>query len=135
MLVQMLLFVVFWILVSQIRHATAESIPKSLTLGSHYLGSCRRSHRQDRLQTRLGNLVSITYFFLPDMRSPRNQRLYQFVCGFFVCPWFAFSQTMISEVSPLPQMSVFQSFCLLRLKSYMAAVLLIGSSSFLCSLW
>ncbi|PPR02628.1 hypothetical protein CVT24_002199 [Panaeolus cyanescens] len=32
---------------------------------------------------------------------------YQVFYGFFVCPWYAYSQTMISEVSPLPQMFLF----------------------------
>jgi len=36
-----------------------------------------------------------------------NSRLYQVFYGLMVCPWYAYSQTMISEVSPLPQMSVF----------------------------
>ncbi|KAF8485995.1 MFS general substrate transporter, partial [Russula ochroleuca] len=36
--------------------------------------------------------------------------LYQGFYGLLVCPWYAFSQTMICEVSPLPQMSVFLSF-------------------------
>lgn len=31
-------------------------------------------------------------------------RLYQVFYGLMVCPWYAYSQTMISEVSPLPQM-------------------------------
>jgi len=34
-------------------------------------------------------------------------RAYQVYYGFAVCPWYAYSQTMISEVSPLPQMYVF----------------------------
>lgn len=34
-------------------------------------------------------------------------RLYQVFYGFMVCPWYAYSQTMISEVSPLPQMYVY----------------------------
>ena len=33
-------------------------------------------------------------------------RLYQVFYGLVVCPWYAYSQTMISEVSPLPQMYV-----------------------------
>ncbi|EIM91364.1 MFS general substrate transporter [Stereum hirsutum FP-91666 SS1] len=33
--------------------------------------------------------------------------LYQVFYGFMVCPWYAYSQTMISEVSPLPQMFLF----------------------------
>ncbi|KAF5359548.1 hypothetical protein D9756_003285 [Leucocoprinus leucothites] len=32
---------------------------------------------------------------------------YQAYYGFVVCPWYAYSQTMISEVSPLPQMFLF----------------------------
>ncbi|KAJ3564406.1 hypothetical protein NP233_g8317 [Leucocoprinus birnbaumii] len=32
---------------------------------------------------------------------------YQAYYGFMVCPWYAYSQTMISEVSPLPQMFLF----------------------------
>ncbi|KAF8150707.1 MFS general substrate transporter [Crassisporium funariophilum] len=32
---------------------------------------------------------------------------YQAFYGFLVCPWYAYSQTMISEVSPLPQMFLF----------------------------
>ncbi|KAI9439823.1 MFS general substrate transporter [Lactarius indigo] len=36
--------------------------------------------------------------------------LYQVFYGLMVCPWYAYSQTMISEVSPLPQMSVFPLF-------------------------
>lgn len=32
---------------------------------------------------------------------------YQAYYGFAVCPWYAYSQTMISEVSPLPQMFLF----------------------------
>ena len=34
------------------------------------------------------------------------ERLYQVFYGFMVCPWYAYSQTMISEVSPQPQMRV-----------------------------
>ncbi|PBK75831.1 hypothetical protein ARMSODRAFT_1080006 [Armillaria solidipes] len=33
--------------------------------------------------------------------------LYQAFYGLLVCPWYAYSQTMISEVSPLPQMFLF----------------------------
>ena len=33
-------------------------------------------------------------------------RLYQAFYGLMVCPWYAYSQTMISEVSPHPQMYV-----------------------------
>ncbi|KAI6042904.1 MFS general substrate transporter [Pisolithus marmoratus] len=33
--------------------------------------------------------------------------LYQAFCGLMVCPWYAYSQTMISEVSPLPQRFLF----------------------------
>ncbi|KAI0368007.1 hypothetical protein BV20DRAFT_949065 [Pilatotrama ljubarskyi] len=33
--------------------------------------------------------------------------LYQAYYGLMVCPWYAYSQTMISEVSPLPQMFLF----------------------------
>ncbi|KAF8434079.1 MFS general substrate transporter [Boletus edulis BED1] len=33
--------------------------------------------------------------------------LYQVYYGLMVCPWYAYSQTMISEVSPLPQMFLF----------------------------
>ena len=33
-------------------------------------------------------------------------RLYQVYYSLMVCPWYAYSQTMISEVSPLPQMYV-----------------------------
>jgi len=33
--------------------------------------------------------------------------LYQAFYGFMVCPWYAYSQTLISEVSPLPQMFLF----------------------------
>ncbi|CAL1717102.1 unnamed protein product [Somion occarium] len=33
--------------------------------------------------------------------------LYQAFYGLMVCPWYAYSQTMISEVSPLPQMFLF----------------------------
>ncbi|KAH9003152.1 MFS general substrate transporter [Lactarius hatsudake] len=32
---------------------------------------------------------------------------YQVFYGMMVCPWYAYSQTMISEVSPLPQMFLF----------------------------
>ncbi|KAL6301368.1 autophagy-related protein 22-like protein [Sparassis latifolia] len=32
--------------------------------------------------------------------------LYQAYYGLMVCPWYAYSQTMISEVSPLPQMRI-----------------------------
>jgi len=35
--------------------------------------------------------------------------LYQVITGFFVAPWYSFSQTMICEVSPLPQMFLFFS--------------------------
>ncbi|KAH7884476.1 MFS general substrate transporter [Phlebopus sp. FC_14] len=35
--------------------------------------------------------------------------LYQAFYGLMVCPWYAYSQTMISEVSPLPQMFLFFS--------------------------
>ena len=41
----------------------------------------------------------------PGSRS-RPSRLYQAYYGLMVCPWYAYSQTMISEVSPLPQMYV-----------------------------
>ncbi|CDO75187.1 hypothetical protein BN946_scf184866.g28 [Trametes cinnabarina] len=34
-------------------------------------------------------------------------KLYQAYYGLMVCPWYAYSQTMISEVSPLPQMFLF----------------------------
>ncbi|KAG1759193.1 MFS general substrate transporter, partial [Suillus occidentalis] len=34
--------------------------------------------------------------------------LYQVFYGLMVCPWYAYSQTMISEVSPLPQMHSFR---------------------------
>lgn len=34
---------------------------------------------------------------------------YQVFYGLMVCPWYAYSQTMISEVSPLPQMFLFFS--------------------------
>ncbi|KAJ4500919.1 MFS general substrate transporter [Lentinula lateritia] len=33
--------------------------------------------------------------------------VYQVFYGVMVCPWYAYSQTMISEVSPLPQMFLF----------------------------
>ncbi|KAH0579500.1 hypothetical protein H2248_002357 [Termitomyces sp. 'cryptogamus'] len=33
--------------------------------------------------------------------------VYQLFYGLMVCPWYAYSQTMISEVSPLPQMFLF----------------------------
>ncbi|KAF9453504.1 hypothetical protein P691DRAFT_771473 [Macrolepiota fuliginosa MF-IS2] len=33
--------------------------------------------------------------------------VWQAYYGFMVCPWYAYSQTMISEVSPLPQMFLF----------------------------
>ncbi|KAF7336879.1 Autophagy-related protein [Mycena venus] len=33
--------------------------------------------------------------------------VYQAFYGLMVCPWYAYSQTMISEVSPLPQMFLF----------------------------
>ncbi|KII85097.1 hypothetical protein PLICRDRAFT_145783 [Plicaturopsis crispa FD-325 SS-3] len=33
--------------------------------------------------------------------------LYQTFYGLMVCPWYAYSQTMISEVAPLPQMFLF----------------------------
>lgn len=33
--------------------------------------------------------------------------LYQAYYGLMVCPWYAYSQTMISEVSPLSQMFLF----------------------------
>lgn len=33
-------------------------------------------------------------------------RLYQVFYGLMICPWYAYSQTLISEVSPLPQMYV-----------------------------
>ncbi|KAF9234219.1 MFS general substrate transporter [Melanogaster broomeanus] len=33
--------------------------------------------------------------------------LYQVFYGLMVCPWYAYSQTLISEVSPLPQMFLF----------------------------
>ncbi|SJL19042.1 related to autophagy protein (Atg22) [Armillaria ostoyae] len=36
-----------------------------------------------------------------------SQRLYQAFYGLLVCPWYAYSQTMISEVSPLSQMFLF----------------------------
>lgn len=36
-----------------------------------------------------------------------DARLYQAYYGLMVCPWYAYSQTMISEVSPLQQMYVF----------------------------
>ncbi|KAK0204936.1 autophagy-related protein 22-like protein [Desarmillaria ectypa] len=33
--------------------------------------------------------------------------LYQIFYGLLVCPWYSYSQTMVSEVSPLPQMFLF----------------------------
>ncbi|TFK74120.1 MFS general substrate transporter [Pluteus cervinus] len=39
--------------------------------------------------------------WLPELRNP------QVFYGLLVCPWYAYSQTMISEVSPLPQMFLF----------------------------
>jgi len=39
-----------------------------------------------------------------------HNRLYQAFYGLMVCPWYAYSQTMISEVSPLPQMYVLFSW-------------------------
>ncbi|KAH9988977.1 autophagy-related protein 22-like protein [Russula vinacea] len=36
--------------------------------------------------------------------------LFQVMFGLLLCPWYTFSQTMIFEVSPLPQMFVFLSF-------------------------
>lgn len=38
------------------------------------------------------------------LKCPLHSRLYQVFYGLMVCPWYAYSQTMISEVSPLPQM-------------------------------
>lgn len=35
---------------------------------------------------------------------------FQVFYGFLVCPWYSYSQTMISEVSPLPQMFLFFAF-------------------------
>ena len=44
-----------------------------------------------------------------------SRRLYQAYYSLMVCPWYAYSQTMISEVSPLPQMCVlYPSFLLLN---------------------
>ena len=56
----MLLFNVFWILVSKMGHGN-QSTRNKFTLGSHDLGSYRRAHKQDWLQTRLGGLVCIVY--------------------------------------------------------------------------
>ncbi|KAG6915764.1 hypothetical protein DXG01_009969 [Tephrocybe rancida] len=42
-----------------------------------------------------------------DKHLTEEYRLYQAFYGLMVCPWYAYSQTMISEVSPLPQMFLF----------------------------
>ena len=42
--------------------------------------------------------------------SSFHSRVYQVYYGFTACPWFEYSQTMISEVSPLPQMYVSSLF-------------------------
>ena len=54
----MLLFNVFCILVSKMDHGS-RTYGRYIYLGSHHLGSYRRAHKQDRLQTRLGGLVCI----------------------------------------------------------------------------
>ena len=45
--------------------------------------------------------------------------LYQAYYGLMVCPWYAYSQTMISEVSPLSQMCVSSSLYVPRNKMLM----------------
>jgi hypothetical protein len=40
--------------------------PDKFILGSHNLGSYRRAHKQDRLQTRLGGVVGVVYLSLLD---------------------------------------------------------------------
>lgn len=70
------------------------------------LGSDRRSYKCVRIQARLGNLVS-SYSISTADHYANNQlflRVWQAYYGLMVCPWYAYSQTMISEVSPLPQM-------------------------------
>jgi len=44
--------------------------------------------------------------FMPTFPNtqPVVHRAFQVFYGFMVCPWYSYSQTMISEVSPLPQM-------------------------------
>lgn len=49
----------------------------------------------------LSKLCLITTFLI------QLVRLYQAYYGLAVCPWYAYSQTMISEVSPMQQMYAF----------------------------
>jgi hypothetical protein len=57
------------------------------------------------LQAHLGNLVCEPSPLYCNT-SLNYRRLYQVFYGLVVCPWYAYSQTMISEVSPGPQMCV-----------------------------
>lgn len=62
------------------------------------------------------------------------RRLYQVFYGLMVCPWYAYSQTMISEVSPLPQMYVFVAwFNVLRIRYGVPDHRYLGSYFLLCS--
>ncbi|KAH9995707.1 autophagy-related protein 22-like protein [Russula vinacea] len=51
----------------------------------------------------------IVYVSSLHTRSIKMERLYQVAFGVLIGPWYAFSQTMIFEVSPLPQMFLFFS--------------------------
>jgi hypothetical protein len=50
-----------------------EHTSDRLTLGSHHLGSYRRAHKQDRLQTCLGGLVRRNLPF-PTTQAESNRR-------------------------------------------------------------
>lgn len=115
----MLSFNVFWIIVRRSYDTSCYIHTPPFFLDTDNLGSDWSSHRQVRLQARLGNMVctfrpsiylSIS-LFVPELNEsnficPLYFRLYQVFYGLMVCPWYAYSQTMISEVSPLPQMYV-----------------------------
>ncbi|KDR78969.1 hypothetical protein GALMADRAFT_266386 [Galerina marginata CBS 339.88] len=53
-----------------------------------------------------GQIKNDTSMKCRSLLNPRC-RVYQVFYGLMVCPWYAYSQTMISEVSPLPQMFLF----------------------------
>ena len=46
----------------------------------------------------------VNEWFVSWFLSDKGSRAYQVFGGLMVCPWYAYSQTMISEVSPQPQM-------------------------------
>ncbi|KAJ7168533.1 MFS general substrate transporter [Mycena filopes] len=102
----------FWLVQKRFKISTkAASIPFTLCLsllpltGSRY--RCSPS-------TSSGSLQVLTVWGLIGVHTDQfgfkhvwEIWLYQAFYGLMVCPWYAYSQTMISEVSPLPQMFLF----------------------------